>query len=81
MKIKLEISDPLLREARKMAARKRTTLRVLVEQGLRRVVAEKKRKSPFRLRKASFKGRGLRRELADAGWDQLRDVAHEGRGG
>lgn len=81
MKTTLEISDPLLREARKVAARERTTLRALVEQGLRTVVAEKKRKSTFRLRKASFKGRGLRPDLADAGWERLRDLAYEGRGG
>jgi hypothetical protein len=81
MKTTLEISDPLLREARKLAARERTTLRALVEQGLRRVLAEKKRKPPFRLRKASFNGRGLRPELADAGWDRLRDLSYEGRGG
>jgi hypothetical protein len=81
MKTTIEISDPLLREARKVAARERTTLRALVEQGLRQVVAGKKRKSTFRLRKASFKGRGLRPELADAGWDRLRDLAYEGRGG
>ena len=80
MKTTLEISDPLLREARKVAAREGTTLRSLVEQGLRRVVAEKKRRSAFRLRKASFKGRGLREELRDAGWDRLRDLAYEGRG-
>jgi len=81
MKTTLDISDPLLREARKVAVRDRTTLRALVEQGLQRVVAERKRKRAFRLRKASFKGRGVRPELADAGWDRLRDLAYEGRGG
>jgi hypothetical protein len=81
MKTTLDISDPLLREARKLAARERTTLRALVERGLRHVVTEKKRGPAFRLRKASFKGRGLRPELADAGWDRLRDLAYEGRGG
>jgi hypothetical protein len=81
MKTTLDISDPLLREARKVAAREGTTLRSLVEQGLRRVVAEKKRRPVFRLRKASFKGRGLREELRDAGWERLRDLAYEGRGG
>ncbi len=81
MKTTLDISDPLLREARKIAARERITLRALVEQGLRRIVAEKKRTPAFRLRKASFKGRGLRPELADAGWERLRDLAYEGRGG
>jgi len=81
MKTTLEISDPLLREARKLAARERTTLRALVEQGLRQVVAEKKQKPVFRLRKASFRGRGLRPELGGAGWERLRDLAYEGRGG
>jgi hypothetical protein len=80
MKTTLDISDPLLNEARKVALREGTTLRALVERGLRQVVAEKRRKTPFRLRKASFKGRGLRPELADAGWDRLRDLAYEGRG-
>jgi hypothetical protein len=81
MKTTLDISDPLLREARKVAARERTTLRALVEQGLRQVVADKKRRPAFHLRKASFKGRGLRPELMDAGWDRLRGLAYEGRGG
>ena len=80
MKTTLDIPDPLLREARKLAARERMTLRALVEQGLRHIVTEKKRRPPFHLRKASFKGRGLRPELADAGWDRLRDLAYEGRG-
>jgi len=82
VKTTLDISDSLLREARKLAARERTTLRALVEQGLRQVVGAKKQRRPaFRLRKASFKGRGLQPELADAGWDRLRDLAYEGRGG
>jgi hypothetical protein len=81
MKTTLDISDALLRDARKLAAREGTTLRALVEQGLRQVVVEKKRKPTFRLRKASFKGDGLRPELEDAGWDRLRDLVYEGRGG
>jgi hypothetical protein len=82
MKTTLDISDPLLREARKLASRQRTTLRALVEQGLRHVVAERQRRAPaFRLRKASFKGRGLRPENRDAGWDRLRELAYQDRGG
>ena len=81
MKTTFEISDPLLREARKLAAREGTTLRSLVEQGLRRLVSEKKRGHPFRLRDASFGGNGLRPELRDADWARLRDMIYEGRGG
>jgi len=81
MKVILEISEPLLREARKIAARERTTLSALVNHGLRTVIADRKNARPFRLRRASFKGDGLVPELRDAGWHTLRDLAYEGRGG
>jgi hypothetical protein len=81
MKTTLDISDPLLREVRALAARERTTLRALVEQGLRRVLAERKRKPPFRLRKATFKGRGLHPDVQGLSWDEIRSLSYEGRGG
>ena len=81
MKTTIEISDPLLREARKLAEREGVTLRALVERGLRRVVVETKPGAPFKLRRASFKGRGLQAEARGASWDRLRDLAYEGRGG
>ena len=79
MKITLDISDPLLREARKLATRERTTLCALVEQGLRRVVVEWQHTSSFTIRKASFKGRGLRAEMADASFEKLRNFANDAR--
>jgi len=81
MKTTVEISDSLLREARKLAAREGVTLRALVERGLHRVVAETRHAEPFRLRRASFKGKGIRPELRDAPWDRLRDLAYQDRGG
>ena len=80
MKTTIEISDPLLRQARKLAASEGVTLRMLVERGLRRVVSETKSATPFKLRRASFKGEGLQADRADASWDRLRDLAYEGRG-
>ncbi len=81
MKTTVEISDPLLREARRMAAREGVTLRTLIERGLQRMVADTKPATPFKLRRASFKGKGVQPHLADASWEQLRDLAYEGRGG
>ena len=77
MKVTLDISDPLLREARRVAARQGTTLRALVERGLRCVVAEGKQNRAFRLRKASFNGRGLRSGLVDGGWERIRNLAYD----
>jgi hypothetical protein len=81
VKTTLDISDPLLREARSVATRERTTLRALVEQGLRRVLADRKRKPKFRLRKATFKGQGLHPDVKGLSWDQIRELSYEGRGG
>lgn len=80
MKTTVEISDPLLREARKVAARQGVTLRTLIERGLHRVVAETKSGAPFRLRRASFKGSGLQPEFRDASWATLRDAAYQDHG-
>jgi hypothetical protein len=82
MKTTVEISDSLLEEARKTAARERTTLRALIEQGLRHVVGERRRRAgAFRLRKASFKGRGIQPGVAGASWERIREMAYEARGG
>ncbi len=81
MKTTLDISDPLFRDARKIAAREGVTLRALVEQGLRQVVAAKKKRSRvFRLRQVTFGGQGLRPELREAGWERIRDLIYEDRG-
>lgn len=81
MKTTIEISDPLLSQARKLATRQGTTLRALVEDGLRKVVAETRRPGDFRLRRASFKGQGLQAPVSGAGWDRLREMAYENHGG
>jgi hypothetical protein len=80
MKTTVEIADSLLEEARRTAAREGRTVRALVEEGLRKVLAERKRGSTFRLRKATFKGEGLQPQVAGASWERIRELAYEGRG-
>jgi hypothetical protein len=80
MKTTIEISDGLLEQARRVAARDGTTLRALVELGLRRVIDERQRAQPFKLRDASFGGQGLHPEAEEGGWARWRELAHEGRG-
>ena len=81
MKTTVEISDPLLREVRELAAREGVTLRTLVERGLHRVIADTQRHAPFKLRRASFKGKGLQAALREAPWDSIRELAYGDRGG
>jgi hypothetical protein len=80
MKTTIEISDALLREVRKLAAREGVTLRALVERGLHRVIAEAKR-PPFRMRDGRFEGNGLQPEVRDLSWDQIRDMLYDSDGG
>lgn len=77
MKTTLDISDPLLRDARKIAVREHTTLRALVEQGLRQVLASKKRRTEFRLKPVTFGGRGLQAGLREGGWERIRDLIYK----
>jgi hypothetical protein len=81
MKTTLEVSAPLLEAAKALAARERTTLRALVEEGLRIVLERKKKERPFRLRDATFKGKGLHPDVAGRRWADVRDAIYEGRGG
>jgi hypothetical protein len=79
MKTTVDISDPLLRQARTVAAKRGTTLRALVEQGLRQVIDGKPAK-PFKLKDGSFKGKGLSpqaAQLAGPNLEKIRYLAYE----
>jgi hypothetical protein len=80
MKTTVEITDSLLEEARQAARRERTSVRALIEQGLRIVLSSRKHPRTFKLRKATFKGRGLQKPLTEQSWEQIRDLAYKGRG-
>jgi hypothetical protein len=80
MKTTVEIADVLLVEAKQQASRDRTTLRALIEEGLREILRKRKRASQFSLRDASFRGHGLRPEIREGDWETLRALAYEGRG-
>ncbi|MBM3509723.1 MAG: DUF2191 domain-containing protein [Alphaproteobacteria bacterium] len=82
-KTTVDLAEPLLEEARRLAAREGVTLKAVIERGLRRVIADAAASGAarFRLRPASFKGKGLQPDAHGATWAELRDRAYEGRGG
>jgi Arc/MetJ family transcription regulator len=81
MKTTIDISDPLLERAKRAAAQQSTTLKALVEAGLRHVLRERQRSRHFELRDARVAGRGLQKGFREVSWDVIRDAAYEGRGG
>jgi hypothetical protein len=55
VKTTVDIAEAMLREAKLIAAREGTTLKALVEEGLRHVIDEReKQKTGFRLRDCSY---------------------------
>jgi hypothetical protein len=81
MKTTVELSDPLLREAKRVAARDRTTLRALLEAGLARELRSRREEKAFRLRDATFKGgRGLQSGYEGESWARILEVSYKGRG-
>ena len=81
MKTTVEISDALLREAKRVAARDKTTVRALIEEGLRKSLDVCNDKGGFRLRDAGYGKGGLRPEIEEGSWERLRELMYEGRGG
>lgn len=68
-----------MRQAREVARAEGTTLRALVEDGLRVVLGRRRSGSTFRLPDASVGGNGLRPEFAQASWEELRAAAYGDR--
>jgi len=81
MKTTIDIADSLLSEAKTVAAREGTTVRSLVEEGLRLAIARRGEGEPFRLRPASFRGDGVRPDISLEQWDEIRGLIYGGRGG
>lgn len=79
-KTTVEIAEPLLEEAKAAARREGTTLRDLVERGLRSVLAERRGAQKTVLRDERFRGRGLQKPLAQSDWGAVRDAIYKGRG-
>ena len=80
MKTTIEMSDPLFRSAKELAKRSQTTLRALIEEGLRRVISDSqvKPKSAFKLENMSVCGKVVLIP-EPARWQQLEDEHVMGR--
>jgi Arc/MetJ family transcription regulator len=82
MKTTIEINDALLLQAKQLAAKRKQTLKSVVEAALRQFLnASAEPQRPFRLRKHTFRGRGLQSHLAEGDWAMVREHIYEGRGG
>jgi hypothetical protein len=78
VKTTVELPDALLRAVKRYTAARGMTMREVLETGLRHVLAaERAASESFRLKRCTFKGRGLAHEES---WADLRAKMYEGRG-
>lgn len=73
MKTTIELPDDLLERSKAVARRENSTLKALIEEGLRLALRARRRKpaAPFALQ--PFLGDGLSPAFSGAGWETMRD--------
>lgn len=81
MKTTVDISDALLETAKRRAVQRGTTLRALIEEGLRGALDPGTPAEQFQLKNATVSGWGLRPEVGEGSWERMSERIHEGRGG
>lgn len=79
MKTTVELPDDLLARGKAVARRENSTLKALIEEGLRMALQARARKrtAPFAVQ--PFQGDGLSAEFAGAGWERIRDEIYRDR--
>ena len=80
MKTTVDIGDALFEQAKRVAQVQGTTLRELIESGLRHELQARQSNSVFRLKSRSFLGGGLQPDFQEGDWAKISAAAYEGRG-
>ena len=77
MKTTVAIADDLLLRAKREAEASQTTLRSLIEEGLREVLSRKASSKHKPIKPVTFRGTGLEPAFRGQGWDAIRDTIYE----
>jgi hypothetical protein len=80
MKTTIDIADDLLAKSKQLTDREHVTFRSLVEEGLRYVLTKRGQAKGFQWKPVTVKGKGLKPEFADAGWEGIRNAIYPGPG-
>jgi Arc/MetJ family transcription regulator len=80
MKTTIEIQDDLMKAAKALARKRGTTLKSIVERGIRTTLKEEQQSSRYELADKSVKGTGLQADFQQATWADIRDAAYREHG-
>ncbi len=80
MKTTVELPDDLLKRTRRLAQRDGTSLKTLMEEGLRLALKQRERPAANSFSFPVYGQGGLREEFQGAGWERIRDEIYRDRG-
>ncbi len=80
VKTTIDISENLLKRAKELAVREKTTLRELTEEGLELVLSRRGRLATVRIKPVVVHGQGLSPALRGKSWAEIRDEIYRGYG-
>lgn len=80
VKTTIDIANDLGVRARELAAKRGTTFRAVVEEGLRMALEGDRVETQYRLPDKSVRGRGLHREFQTKPWSDILEASYGGRG-
>lgn len=81
MRTSVDLSEAVLQRAKKLAKQRKTSMRALIEEGLRLLSDRQEAVSRYRLVDCSYGEGGMQPGIASEDWATLRDLVYEGRGG
>lgn len=76
MKTTVEISDDLLKRSQQVAKKEGTSLRALLEEGLRLALRSRQTRQRHQFQFPAFGKGGLNEEFRDASWDTIREAIY-----
>jgi hypothetical protein len=76
MKTTVEISDDLFKRSQQIAKREGTTLRAILEEGLRLALRSRQTRQQTEFQFPTFGKDGLNEEFRDAPWESIRDAIY-----
>ena len=77
MKTTVDIADDLLRRSQQLAKREGSTLRAVLEEGLRLVLKDRLTPGSRPFRFSTFGKGGLNAEFRDADWEKIRTTIYD----
>ena len=76
MKTTIDIADDLLKRSQQLAKREGSTLRAVLEEGLRLVLKDRRTPDPRPFRFPTFGKGGLNAEFLEADWEKIRTTIY-----